>query len=61
LGQIRGHHSILDLSDVPFIVSRRRNRHEPRVVKDWRDDYPKMTLPRARSRALLDDWRGKVK
>jgi hypothetical protein len=46
----------------PLLINPKRSgRHEPRVVKDWRDDYPKMTMPRARSRALLDDWRGKVK
>jgi hypothetical protein len=44
-----------------LINPRRPGRHEPRAMKDWRESYPKMTLPRARCRALLDDWRGKVK
>ena len=40
---------------------KRPGRHEPRAVKDWRESYPKLTIPRVRCRVLLDDWRGKVK
>lgn len=46
----------------PLLINPRRpGRNEPRVVKDWRDDYRKITMPRALSRAILDDWREKVK
>jgi hypothetical protein len=40
---------------------KRSERHQPRVIKDLRDTYMKMTLPRPRLKARLDDWRGRPK
>lgn len=42
--------------DVPPLVinPRREGRHEPRVIKNLRDNYRKMTLPRAQMRRRLD-------
>jgi hypothetical protein len=40
---------------------KRPARHQPRVIKDLRDTYMKMTLPRPRLKALLDDLRGRPK
>ena len=30
-----------------LVVNKKRNRHEPRVIKDLQDTYPKMTRPRS--------------
>ena len=42
--------------DVPPLVTnpRREGRHEPRVIKNLRDNYRKMTLPRAQMRRRPD-------
>jgi hypothetical protein len=41
--------------EMPRLVvnPRRKDRHEPRVVKDRHDSYPRMTLPRAKLRNAL--------
>ena len=42
--------------DVPVLMTnpRREGRHEPRVIKNLRDNYRKMTLPRAQMRRRLE-------
>jgi hypothetical protein len=42
--------------DVPVLVinPRREGRHEPRVIKNLRDNYRKMTMPRAQMRRSLE-------
>jgi DDE family transposase len=48
---------------VPDLVlnPRRPGRHEPRVIKDLRDTYRKMVLPRHAIKKQLHKWRGRPK
>jgi hypothetical protein len=55
--------SALPGEQLPDLVinPRRKDRHEPRVIKDLQDSYTKMTRPRAELRKLLKRKRDAVK
>jgi hypothetical protein len=48
---------------MPILVvnPRRKGRHEPRVIKDLQDTYPKMKLARAKMKRHPNMWPGRAK
>ena len=44
-----------------LVNPQRPNRHEPRVIKDLKDTYRKMTKPRRKLKRELHLWRGRPK